>query len=139
MAKSARYKQTLRRRFAYGFLHYLCMLGPLLIFATIGFTTGETTNAQKITFSITTVIAIMLAAITLVVQDVAKKKSLGKTITWTLVIGIIYMLSSLKPFIWTLAICSILDECLFGRKYELYKELVRTNKEIYLNAIDDTE
>ena len=139
MAKSARYKQTLRRRFAYGLLHYLCMLGPMLIFAIIGFTGAEVTTTQKVTFSITSLIAIMLASITLVVHDIGKKKSMSKTITWVLVIGVIYMLANLKPFIWTLAISSILDECLFGRKYELYKELVRTNREIYLNAIDDTE
>ena len=129
---SERYKHVKKCHTWYFILHLACILGPVLGFAIYGLANSPTD--EKVIFSLTTTVAIIMALITLVFQDVGAKARMQKTITWILVIGIIYMLNDLKPFIWIMAITSVLDEIIFAPSYVRYGELVRTNKEIYLNA-----
>lgn len=111
----------------FAFLHFLCMFGPLLYFIPLGYATGETTT--KVTMSLTVVISIVLAFISLVV-DVRSKQGLHKSIMWILMAGVLFALEEVKVFIWIMCITSVLDELVFVKMKDYYKACLISNREI---------
>ena len=124
---SERTKQCQRRKHLFAFLHFLCMFGPLLYFIPLGYATGETTT--KVTMSLTIVISIVLAFISLVV-DVRSKQGLHKSIMWVLIAGVLFALQEVKVFIWIMCITSVLDELVFVKLKDYYKACLISNREI---------
>ena len=129
MAKkiSDRTKQCRNLKNLFGFLHFLCLFGPLLYFVPYGFITGETVS--KIAMGMTVATSIVLAIITIVV-DVTHKAGLHRTIMWVLIAGCLFCLTEIKAFIWIMAITSIVDELIFVRLKNHYKAALISNKEI---------
>lgn len=125
--KSVRTIECKHRKSLFNFLHLLCLFGPLLFFIPYGYITGETT--EKVTMSFTIVISIFLLIISLI-SDIKHRTGLHKTMMWTLIIGIIVALNSIKVFIAIMAATSILDELVFIRLRDHYAFLTKTNKEM---------
>ena len=127
MTKSARTLQCQTRKNIFGFLHFLCLFGPLLYFVPYGFITGET--VQKIGLSFTVIISLLLAMISLVVS-VTARAGLHKCMMWTLIAGVLFCLKEIQVFIWIMCITSILDELIFVRLRDSYRAKLIANKEI---------
>lgn len=113
----------------YTVLHLLCLFGPLLYFVSYGLIIGEIVS--KVALSLTVIVSIILAAISFIV-GVKHKAGLHRTILWTLISGVLFCLTQVKPFIWIMSIASILDELIFIRLKDKYKTLAQTNREIDL-------
>ena len=129
---SDRYKKLKTIRNLFAFLHFIFLYGPLIAFTIYGITTGQEVEKFKFTFSVFT--ALMLGMFSVFMSDIRQKMGLQKTIMWVLILGIIYMLNDLRPFIQSMAVASILDEVYLSKKYKRYCELCRINKEITINA-----
>lgn len=128
MAKASdRTKQCRFRKNLFGFLHFLCLFGPLLYFIPYGYATGETT--QKILMSFTVIASIVLAVISVIVS-VSHRAGLHRTIMWFLIVGVLFCLQEIKVFIWIMAATSIIDELVFVRLRDYYKTALISNKEI---------
>ena len=129
MAKyvSERTKQCRNRKNLFGFLHFLCLFGPLLYFVPYGYITGET--VEKIAMSFTIIISVILAAISMIVS-VTARAGLHRCVMWTLIAGVLFCLQEIQVFIWIMAITSILDELVFTKVRDHYKAALISNKEI---------
>lgn len=114
------------------FFHMLCLFGPLLIFTIIGFCSASSDN--KITLSLTAIVAIILAFISFIVSA-KHRANLHRSILWIMVIGIMHCLQSVEVFIWILAITSILDELALSPLRAKYKNKVTINKELDLREV----
>lgn len=125
--KSKRTKHCRNLKILFTIFNFLCMFGPCIVFVVIGYKQGET--AEKLTLSMTIVLAIVLAVLGLIL-DVKHRGSLHKSILWILVLGIMSCLEEVKNFIYVLAIVSLVQELLISRLKDRYSELTRTNKEI---------
>lgn len=124
---SNRTKQCRFRKNLFGFLHFLCLFGPLLYFVPYGFITGET--VQKISMGFTVIASIVLAVFT-IVADVKHRAGLHRTIVWILITGVLFCLQEIKVFIWIMAATSVIDELIFVRLRDYYKTALISNKEI---------
>lgn len=122
-----RTKQCKLLKDIFSILHLLCLIGPFLYYLPYGYIHGETTD--KISMSITIVIAVVLAVISFVV-DVSHRSNLHRSIIWVLISGILFCLKEVEVFIWIMCIASILDELIFTKVRDHYKLLYKTNKEI---------
>ena len=128
MAKaSERTKQCRNRKNLFGFLHFLCLFGPLLYFIPYAYIQGEV--AHKIMLSMTIVASIVLSVISLVVA-VNHRAGLHRTIMWFLIAGVLFCLTEIKTFIWIMAITSVIDELVFTKIRDYYKSALIANKEI---------
>ena len=108
-------------------LHILCLIGPFLYFVPYAFIVGEVTS--KLVLSVSMIASFILAGISFMV-DVKHRAGLHKSIIWLMIAAIIYALSSIKPFIWIMAIVSLADELMFARLREHYHRKHIINKEI---------
>lgn len=127
MKASDRTKQCRNRKNIFGFIHFLCLFGPLLYFIPYGYITGETVS--KIGMSFAVIVSIMLAAISMLVS-VTHKAGLHRCILWVLIAGVLICLTEVKVFIWIMCITSIIDELVFVRLKDYYKAALISNKEI---------
>lgn len=127
MTHSNRTKQCKHRKNVFSFLHFLCMFGPLLYFIPYGYITGEV--VEKITLSFTLIAAVILCVISIVISA-THRAGIHRTIMWLLIIGVLFCLQQVKPFIWIMAITSIVDELIFVRARDHYKAALISNKEI---------
>lgn len=127
MAASARTKQCRTLKNIFGLLHFLCLFGPLLYFIPYGYITGE--NVQKVALSLTVVVSIVLAVISLVVS-VPAKAGLHRCVMWFLIAGVLFCLKEVQIFIWIMCITSVLDELIFTKLRDYYKAALISNKEI---------
>lgn len=125
--RSARTKQCKFLKNLFTFIHYVCLFGPLAYFIPLGYLTGE--PVQKISISLTVITAVILAMISIIVSTTARA-GIHRSILWVLMLGLFCTLSQLKIFITVMALTSILDELVFCRLKDYYKEAFRTNKEI---------
>lgn len=124
---SERTKKAKGLKLLFGALHFLCLLGPFLYFIPYAFVTGEMVSKLAISFSVT--IALIIALISLIVE--AKNKAgLHRSILWILVIGLLFCLDSIKPFIWIIGGLSLADELVFSKLRDHYATVHATNKEI---------
>ena len=94
----------------FGILHLLCLLGPFLYFIPVALMTGAVVS--KVALSLTVVTSLILAAFSLL-MDVKHRAGMHRGIMWLLIAGVLFCLSAVKPFIWIMAIVSILDELIF--------------------------
>lgn len=124
---SERTKKTKILAIIFLVLHALCLIGPFLYFLPYAFVTGEVVS--KLVLGFTTLLSIGLAAISFMV-DIKHRAGLHRGIMWTLIAGIMFCLSAVKPFIWIMAITSIVDELVFVRLRDHYKTVSATNREI---------
>lgn len=124
---SERTKQCRTLKNVFGFLHFLCLFGPLLYFIPYGYVTGET--VEKICMSFTIILSVVLAVISILVS-VTARAGLHRCIMWALVIGVLFCLQEIKVFIYIMAITSILDELVFTKIRDHYKAALISNKEI---------
>lgn len=129
MAKyvSDRTKQCRLLKIIFGFLHFLCLFGPLLYFIPYGYVTGET--VEKIGMSFTIIASVILAVISILVS-VTARAGLHRCIMWILITGVLFCLKEIQVFIWIMAITSILDELIFTKLKDHYKTALISNKEI---------
>lgn len=129
MAKfiSDRTKECKRKSFIFGFLHLLCLFGPLLYFIPYGYITGET--VEKIALSFTVILSISLALISLLVS-VTARAGLQRCVLWILISGVLFCLKEIQVFIWIMAITSIIDELIFTKLKDYYKAALVSNREI---------
>lgn len=124
---SDRTKQCRAMTNIFGFLHFLCLFGPLLYFIPYGYITGET--VEKICMGFTLILSIVLAIISIIVS-VTARAGLHRCIMWALIAGVMFCLSEIKIFIWIMAITSILDELIFVKVRDYYKAALISNIEI---------
>lgn len=124
---SDRTKQARVLQIIFFTIHILCLIGPFVYYLPAAFILGEV--VQKISLGLTVILAIVLAAISFIV-DVTHRAGLHRTILWLLIIGIMTCLARVQTFIWIMAITSILDELIFSRLANKYKTIKNTNKEI---------
>lgn len=113
-------------------IHFLCLFGPFLYFIPYGFITGET--VEKLGMGITIVISIILAAISLIVDQV-HRQSLHKSVMWIMIVGVLIVMNSevvqqIETFVYIMAGLSILDELLIVPLKTHYKTTYKTNLEI---------
>lgn len=129
MAKyvSDRTKQCRTLKNIFGFLHFLCLFGPLLYFIPYGYITGETVS--KIGMSFTIILSVVLAVISILVS-VTARAGLHRCIMWVLIAGVLFCLKEIQVFIWIMCITSILDELVFTKVRDYYKAALISNKEI---------
>lgn len=111
----------------FGILHLLCLLGPFFYFLPYAFITGAVVS--KVALGLSTALSVILALVSLLV-DATHKAGLHRSIMWTLIAGVLFCLSSIKPFIWIMAVASILDELIFVPIRDRNKTKYHTNKEI---------
>lgn len=111
----------------FGILHLLCLLGPFFYFIPYAFITG--TVVSKIALSLTSIVSLILAFIALIV-DTTHRAGIHRSIMWTLISGILFCLTSIRPFIWIMATTSIFDELVFSPLKVRFKTKYQTNKEI---------
>lgn len=111
----------------FGFLHFLCIFGPLFFYIPYGFVTGE--PAEKIGLSFTLLATVFLILINIIV-DQEHRAGLHKTIMWVLIIGVLFVLEDIKPFIYVMATTSIIDELIITKIKDYYKTALISNKEI---------
>lgn len=124
---SDRTKQCRILKNIFGFLHFLCLFGPLLYFIPYGYITGETVS--KIGMSFTIILSVILAVISILVS-VTARAGLHRCIMWVLIAGVLFCLKEIQVFIWIMAITSILDELVFTKVRDHYKAALISNKEI---------
>ena len=110
-----------------GFLHFILAFGILAYFGISAFVTAEVTS--KVVLGLSTGISLILGLISLIL-DTKHKAGIHRSIMWMLIIGVIHCLESIAPFIWTMAIASILDECIITPAYEHYKTALLANREM---------
>lgn len=108
-------------------LHILCVFGPLCYYIPAAFITGEV--VQKVTLGLTTIVAIIIGAISLVV-GVTHRAGLHRTMMWLVIIGVMGCLARIQTFIWIVAITSVIDELIIAPLANRYKTIKNTNKEI---------
>lgn len=120
--KSARFWCTL-----FTIIHILFMVGPFLYYLPAAFIMGQV--IQKLSLGLATILAIIVAAISLVV-DVKHRAGLHRTIMWTMIIGVMLCLTNIQAFIWVIAITSVVDELIITRLADHYRTVKNTNKEI---------
>ena len=111
----------------FGLLHFLCLFGPFLYFLPVAFITGEIVSKIVLGFSVT--LSLIFAAIGFL-MNAKHRAGLHRGILWTLIAGILFCLESIKPFIWIMAIVSIIDELIFVRLKDHYKAAAAINKEM---------
>ena len=124
---SKRTKECKIRKIIFTILHFLCLFGPFLYYIPMAFATGEVVS--KICLGLTTIVALILAALSFI-SDVSHRAGLHKSIMWTLIGGLLFCLDAVAPFIGIMTVCSILDELVFVRLKEHYKQAELANKEI---------
>ena len=127
MKNSKRTKFCRLMKFIFGFLHFLCLLGPFLYFIPHALIVGEV--ASKITLTLSCVVSMILAATSLVI-DQTHRAGLYRSITWILIAGILFCLASVREFIFIMAIASVLDELVFVKIKNHYSAALISNKEI---------
>lgn len=127
MATSKRTKKLKIAAIIFGILHLLCLLGPFLYFLPAAFINGETVSKIVLGFSVVT--SLILATVSLII-GVKNRAGLHRGIMWLLIAGILFCLESVKPFIWIMAIVSIVDELIFVKLKDKFKTAAATNKEI---------
>ena len=127
MVMSNRTKQCKRRKSFFSFLHFLCLFGPLLYFIPYGYITGET--VEKIGLSFTIILSIVLAVISIIVS-VTARAGLHRCMMWSLIAGVLFCLKEIQVFIWIMCITSIVDELIFVKLKDYYKQALISNKEI---------
>lgn len=108
-------------------LHALCLLGPFLYYLPAAFIAGEI--VEKISLGLSTILCIVLALISLVV-DTRHKAGLHKSIIWVLILAITLSFAHIRPFIYIMAGVSILDELILVPLKEHFRAIKITNKEI---------
>ena len=124
---SNRTKKLKKSKHLFTFLHLLCVIGPFIYFIPYAFITGE--MISKLSVSLTTILCLVLGAISLIVDEV-HKKGLHKTILWLLLLSITLALNEVKTFIIVMSCVSIVDEMILQpiqasckRKYLVNKEM----------------
>lgn len=127
MAQSKRTKSCKRLALLFGFFHLLCVLGPFLYYLPAAFIVGAVVSKIALSFSI--IIGIILGALSLL-MEVKHRGGLHRGIMWLLIAGIMFCLNSVKTFIWVMAATSIIDELIFVKIKDHYKDAARANKEI---------
>lgn len=127
LMKSERTLQCRRRKRFFAFLHFICLFGPLCYYLPYGFVTGQ--PAEKIGLSFTLIATVLLILINIII-DQAHRGSIHKTIMWILIIGVMFTLEEIKPFIFIMATVSILDELVIVKILDYYKAALISNKEI---------
>jgi hypothetical protein len=103
------------------------LFGPLLYFVPYGYVTGET--VQKVALSMTVIVSVVLAVISLIVS-VTAKAGLHRCVMWFLIAGVLFCLKEVQVFIWIMCVTSILDELIFVKLRDYYKAALISNKEI---------
>ena len=111
----------------FGILHLLCLLGPFLYFVPYAFITGAVVS--KIALGLTTALSLILGMISFLV-DTTHRAGLHRSIMWSMIAGVLFCLTAIKPFIWIMAIASILDELVFVPIRNRNKTKYLTNNEI---------
>lgn len=105
-----------------GILSFLCTVGPLIVFTIMGIAEGE--GKEKLVLAMTSVGSIIISLIAVM------KKIHLKSVTYILMIGLWIALDNLLPFIFTVAICTIVDELVLSPLHHRWKEDYYTNKQI---------
>lgn len=127
MMKSKRTCTLSKRKHLFGFLHFLCLFGPLFYFIPYGYITGETAEKVGMSFSLIVTTIILLVSI---VIDSTHRAGLHKTMLWVLVIGCMITLDKVRGFVYILAVVSILDELLFSPLLHSTRSKLVASKEI---------
>lgn len=123
----ARTKKLRTIKIILGILHFLCLFGVLAAFGIPAFITAEV--GSKAILGVCGMVTIMLGLVSTVVS-VKHKAGLHRSMMWALIIGVMKCLNSIAPFVWTMALASILDECLISPAYENYKTALLANREM---------
>lgn len=108
-------------------LHLICLIGPFLYFIPYAFITGAVIS--KIALGLSTVVSLILLIMSFI-MDVTHRAGMHRGIMWTLIAGIMFCLESVKPFVWIMAVVSILDELVFCKLKDHFTTVYKTNKEI---------
>lgn len=108
-------------------LHFLCLFGPFFYYIPSAFVNGQ--PGEKLALSLTMVVAIILAAFTLL-ADAAARGGLTKTIMWSLVLGVCICLPQVETFVYIMASISILDELVIVKLRNRYKTALIANREM---------
>lgn len=103
-------------------LSWAATLGPILVYAIIGYIKGGT--VQKVTLSATIVCSIILFAVA------ALFKYRLRSPVFLILLGIYAALSEITAALIIVAVCTILDEFLFIPLAKKYKQLMVINREI---------
>ena len=125
--ESKRTKQCRGLKILFTILHFLCLFGPFLYFVPYAFYVGEV--ASKIVLGLSTAVSIVLAAVSVIVDQTAKA-GLQRSVLWTLIAGVLFCLDSVKTFIWIMAGTSLLDELVFVKLKNRYSTALISNKEL---------
>ena len=128
MMMSNRTEKLKKLKNLFTLLHLLCVIGPFIYFIPYAFITGE--MISKLSVSLTTILCLVLGAISLIVDEV-HRKGLHKTILWLMLLSIALALSNeVKTFIIVMSCVSIVDEMILQpiqasckRKYLVNKEM----------------
>lgn len=124
---SPRTKKCRNLMILFTILHLVCLIGPFLYFVPYAFVTGEVVS--KLALSFATLFSLILGAISFIV-DIKHKAGLHRSMLWTMIGGVLFCLSSVRPFIWIMAIVSLIDELIFVPIKDHYKTATATNREI---------
>lgn len=133
MAASKRTKHCKKLKLFFNILHLLCLFGPMLYFIPYGFITGEV--VEKICLSFTVILSIIFSFISLIVGATAKA-GLQRSVMWILIAGILFCLKEIQIFIWIMCITSILDELIFSKLKDHFKQAYVANVEIDKRGIN---
>ena len=124
---SKRTKQCKRLKNLFSILHFLCLFGPLMYFVPYGFILGE--PVQKICMSFTLIASVIVVAISTLVGATARA-GLHRTVLWLILIGLMFTLTQIEVLIYVMGIVSILDELVFCKLKDKYKDAYAANVEI---------
>lgn len=124
---SNRTKQCRIRALFFGFLHILFMVGPLLFFVPYAFAMGEVVS--KVALGLTSMTSLILLLISFL-TGLKHRAGLHRSIVWLLIAGVLFCLKNVAPFVWIMAVTSILDELVFIRAKDHFQTAYNTNREI---------
>ena len=136
MVPSRRTLQCKHLKNLFGFMHAMCICAPLAYFVPYAYITAVTTARLILTLILITSVIMMGISIFLSLTSPANLErwvfiaGLHRCVQWLVVSGVIFCIPSIKFFIWLVAIASILDEILFVRLRNKYRQAYLTNKEI---------
>lgn len=125
--ESKRTKQCKNLHLLFSILHFLCLFGPFLYYIPYAFVVGATVT--KVTLSLSIIVSLTLSFFMLI-SDATARAGFTKSIMWILVAGVILCLTEVKIFVFIMAFISVLDELIFIKLRDKYKDAAAANKEI---------
>ena len=127
-------KQYKKKKNLFNILHLLCLFGPLFYYLPYAIHTVTKSNnvINTTTLGLCACTCIILFIINLL-SEAKHRAGLHKSIFWVMLTGVVICLEQMgqvKSFIYVMCITSVLDEIIFSKLKDYYKEKYMINREI---------